>query len=77
MIGAYYDPESRTSYFFTIGEHSEYEIKRFIDDIEQAITHETIHYLIHKIAGEKATIQFDKINEKVFLWDFQTYHLLY
>lgn len=77
LVGAYYLPEEKVSYYFCMKEAGEERAKQFIDDIEQAITHEIIHFLIHKIAGEQATFDFDKIAQKVLEHDRTTYQMLY
>lgn len=64
ISGAYYDPASKTAYFFTLN-ITETQKQGFKDDIEQAIIHETIHYTIQKIAGKKASTRFDKLSKKV------------
>jgi hypothetical protein len=77
--GAYYDPTTKTSFIFSLNP-SEEELEWFIKEIEQTITHETIHYAIQKICrGRKITRSFDKqkLLDKICQCDKEVYNMLY
>lgn len=75
--GALYDPYRKTIYFFKSVNATKRMIEYFIEEIEQNINHETLHYVIHKIAGKKAQYGLDYINRKVKKWDELVYQILY
>lgn len=77
LVGAAYDPMEHTAYFFCIGTAPKERKQEFIDGIEESITHETIHYVIHKLEGEKTTFDFDNIWIDVQLWDEEVYNMLF
>lgn len=74
--GAYYETFTKSAYFFTLNLSGEKE-KVFIKDIEQSITHETIHYAIEKVAGPKISVKFDRIAKSVYNYDRTLYNILY
>ena len=73
-VGGCYIPETKTIFIYCRRKRSE---KNFIREIELIISHETLHPLIHSIAGEKATLQFDLIHLQVYDWDKTTHSMLY
>lgn len=74
--GALYDPQTKRSFFFTINA-SKNEIEIFIDEMEQYITHETLHYVIHKLMGKRVQDKFDVVAEKVLNWNLEVYAMLF
>ena len=56
---AFYVPKYRLTIISTVNE------KEPIKDLTESISHETLHYVIHKIAGVRATMAFDKIQTKL------------
>ena len=56
---AFYVPKYRLTIISTVNE------KQPIKDLVESISHETLHYVIHKTVGVRATMQFDKIQTKL------------
>lgn len=76
LSGAVYDPKEVAAYFFCIKTLPKKSKQKFIDELPQSITHETLHYVIHKLEG-RATFKFDDIWMKVKEWDEEVYNMLY
>lgn len=74
--GSFYDPVSKTSYYFTL-DASTKQINDFVKDIEQCIVHETLHYVIHKLEGRRPSINFDRMTEHVLKKMPEIYYELY
>lgn len=74
--GALYDPQTKRSFFFAINASKD-EVNLFINEIEQYLTHETLHYTIHKLMGKKVQGRFDDIAKKVEEWDVEVHAMLY
>jgi len=77
LIGALYDCNEKTAYFFCVDAVPEDRKQEFIEGLPQSITHETIHYVIHKVAGEEATNKFDNIWFLVNKWDKEVCGMLF
>lgn len=74
--GAQYDPQIKSSFFFALNASKD-DIKAFTTEIEQYLTHETLHYVIHKLMGKKIQDKFDDVVSKVKEWDKEVYAMLF
>lgn len=76
IYGGIFYHQEKTIYIYAINLSKEDEAV-FIDEIEQLITHETLHAVILKVAGSRTANKMDKIYKKVWHWDAEVYNLLY
>ena len=76
IYGGIFYHQEKTIYLYAINLSKEEEAT-FIDEIEQLITHETLHAVTLKVAGLRAANKMDKIYKKVWHWDVEAYNLLY
>lgn len=74
--GAQYDPQTKRSFFFALNASKD-DINVFTTEIEQYLTHETLHYVIHKLMGKKVQDQFDEMAKKVLKWNTEVYAMLF
>lgn len=65
----FYDTESRETFFFG----NQHDAETLIE----GLNHEIVHFMIHRFAGRRATLTFDKLGDKVQKWDKKAYRLLY
>jgi hypothetical protein len=65
----FYDSSSGETFFFGTQHNTE--------TLVEGLNHEIIHFLIHKLKGRRPTLRFDKLGDKVKIWDKKAYELLY
>ena len=74
--GGFYDPQKEEAFIFSLN-ITEAQKRVFIEEMEEYINHEFLHYLIQKLADINTSYKFDKVAKQVFKWDAEVYDILY